>query len=126
MVKGIVNAFDHMEFCYVLNLTATFTDGKWADIWPPIFTTRYVSFAINLNTEWQVLLLAKKLISNTDFFALKAGTFSKIKSDISQWEMVFCNDVGFATVHCKFMMLSSQTLCYSFIRMSCFICRSFS
>ena len=36
MVKGIVNAFDHMEFCLVLNLTTTSTDGKWAVIWPSI------------------------------------------------------------------------------------------
>ena len=32
MVKGIVNVFDHMGFCLVLNLTTTCTctDGKWA------------------------------------------------------------------------------------------------
>ena len=35
MVKGIVNAFDHMGFCLVLNLITTCTDGKWAVIWPP-------------------------------------------------------------------------------------------
>ena len=46
MVKGIVNAFDHMEFCLVLNLT-TSTDGKWAVIWQPVFATRYVNFATN-------------------------------------------------------------------------------
>ena len=28
MVKGIVNAFDQMGFCLVLNLTTTCTDGK--------------------------------------------------------------------------------------------------
>ena len=32
MVKGIVNAFDHMGFCLVLNLTTTCTDGKWSAI----------------------------------------------------------------------------------------------
>ena len=32
MVKGIVNAFDHMGFCLVLNLTTVCTDGKWAVI----------------------------------------------------------------------------------------------
>ena len=43
-----------MSFCLVLNLTTTCTDGKWAIIWPPMFATRYVSFATNL-----------KFISNT-------------------------------------------------------------
>ena len=43
MVKGIVNAFDHIEFCLALNLTTTSAGGKWAVTWPPIFATRYVS-----------------------------------------------------------------------------------
>ena len=42
MVKGIINAFDHMEFCFVINLTK---DGNWAITRPPIFATGYVSFA---------------------------------------------------------------------------------
>ena len=46
MVKGIVNAFDHMGFCLVLNLTTICTDGKWA----PNFATKYVSFTTNFNT----------------------------------------------------------------------------
>ena len=33
MVKGIINAFDHMELRFVINLTK---DGNWAIIWPPI------------------------------------------------------------------------------------------
>ena len=33
MLKGIVNDFDHMGFCLVLNLTSTCTDGKSAVIW---------------------------------------------------------------------------------------------
>ena len=37
MVQGIDNAFDHMGFCLVLNLTTTCTDGKWAVIRPPNF-----------------------------------------------------------------------------------------
>ena len=56
MVKGIVNAFDHMGFCLVLNLTTTCTAGKWAVIWPPNFATKYVtSFATNFYTGLQVL-----------------------------------------------------------------------
>ena len=47
MVKGIVNAFDHMGFCLVLNLRTTCTDGEWAVIWPPKFATKYISFATN-------------------------------------------------------------------------------
>ena len=47
MVKGIVNAFDDMGFCLVLNLTTACTDGKRAVIWPPKFAIKYVSFATN-------------------------------------------------------------------------------
>ena len=61
MVKGIVNAFDHMGFCLVLNLTTTCTDGKQAVIWPPNFATKYVSFATNFYTRQQVLATAKKV-----------------------------------------------------------------
>ena len=42
MVKGIINAFDPMALCFVINLTK---DGNWAITWPPIFATGYVSFA---------------------------------------------------------------------------------
>ena len=44
MVKGIINAFDHMELCLVLNLTI---GGNLAVTWPPILATTcmYVSFA---------------------------------------------------------------------------------
>ena len=52
MVKGIINAFDHMELCFVINLTK---DGNKAIIRPPMFATRHVCFATTL----------KKLISNT-------------------------------------------------------------
>ena len=48
MVKGIINAFDHIEFCLVLNLTM---GGNWAVTCPPIIATRYVSFATALNTR---------------------------------------------------------------------------
>ena len=50
-----------MGFCLVLNLTTTCTDGKWAVIWPPKFATKYVSFATNFYTGYQI----KKLISST-------------------------------------------------------------
>ena len=48
MVKGIINAFDHMKFCLVINLTM---GGNWAVTWPPIIVTRYVSFASTLNSS---------------------------------------------------------------------------
>ena len=48
MVKGIVNAFDHMELCLVINLTM---GGDRAVRWPPIIATRYISFATTLNTR---------------------------------------------------------------------------
>ena len=63
MVTGIVNAFDHMGFCLVLSqLTTTCTDGKWAVIWPPNFATKYVSFATNFYTGYQ---LKKLIFSNS-------------------------------------------------------------
>ena len=58
MVKGIINAFDHMELCFIINLTK---DGYWAIIRPPIFATGHVCFATTF------LLPAKKLISNNAF-----------------------------------------------------------
>ena len=42
MVKGIFNAFDHMEFCLVIDLII---DGNQVIISPPIFATRCVSVA---------------------------------------------------------------------------------
>ena len=36
MVKGIVNAFDHMEFCLVLHLTNTSVHAKRVAKWQPI------------------------------------------------------------------------------------------
>ena len=48
MVKGIINAFDHMEFCLVINLTM---GSNQAVSRPPLCATRYVSFATTLNTK---------------------------------------------------------------------------
>ena len=48
MVKGIINAFDHMEFCLVLNLTM---GSKPTVTWPPKIATKYVCFASALNTR---------------------------------------------------------------------------
>ena len=48
MVKGIINAFDHMEFCLVISVTM---GGSQAVTWPPIIANRYVSFATTLNTR---------------------------------------------------------------------------
>ena len=65
MVKGIVNAFDHMGFCLVLNLKTTCTDGKWAVMWPPNFATKLVLLpTFTLGSKY--LLPDKKVISDTD------------------------------------------------------------
>ena len=48
MVKGIINAFDHMEFCLVINLTM---DGEWAVTQPPVIATMDVSFATILKYQ---------------------------------------------------------------------------
>ena len=42
MVKGIINAYDHMEFCLIIDLTIV---GNKVIIGPSLFTTWYVSFA---------------------------------------------------------------------------------
>ena len=49
MVKGVINAFDHMEFCLVITLIV---DANQAVTWPPIIATRYVSFATTLNLKY--------------------------------------------------------------------------
>ena len=70
MAKGIINAFDHMELCFVINLTK---DGTWAITRPPIFATGYVCFATFLYLPGSKYLLpAKKLISNTAFFGFSS------------------------------------------------------
>ena len=48
MVEGITNAFDHMQFSLVINLTMC---GNLAVTWPPMIATRHVSFATTLNTR---------------------------------------------------------------------------
>ena len=55
MVKGIINAFDSMELCFVINLTK---DGNWANTRPPIFATGYVSVATTI--LYQVASTCKK------------------------------------------------------------------
>ena len=56
MVKGIISAFDHIEYCLVINLTMV---GNQAVTWPPIFAMRYVSFATTLNTCKYLLPIEK-------------------------------------------------------------------
>ena len=67
MVKGIINAFDHMELWFVINLTK---DGNWAIIQPPIFATGYVCFATTyLYQVASTCYVQKKLISNTEIIS---------------------------------------------------------
>ena len=56
MVKGIINAFDHMELCLVRNLTE---GGNWAITLSQIFDTGYVGFATTIYTRYQVLATCK-------------------------------------------------------------------
>ena len=66
MVKGIVNAFGHMGFCLVLNLTTTCTDVKWAVIWPPVLLPSILVLLPTFTLGSKYLLTdKKKLISNT-------------------------------------------------------------
>ena len=46
-VKGIINAFDHLQFCMVLNLTATELNGKRTVFWRPPFASRARLFKTN-------------------------------------------------------------------------------
>ena len=48
MVKGIVNAFDHMEFCLVLHLTNTSVDAKRAVKLQPILLPGILVFCYQL------------------------------------------------------------------------------
>ena len=48
MVRGIIDAFEHMDFCLVINLTM---GGNQVVTWLPIIATRYVIFATTLNTR---------------------------------------------------------------------------
>ena len=48
MVKGIINAFDYMEFCLVIDLTM---DGNQVVIRTPMFATRCVSVATAFYTR---------------------------------------------------------------------------
>ena len=50
MVEGIINAFDHMEFCLVLNLTVS---GS--------FATRYISWLLPFIPGSKYLLLRNLL-----------------------------------------------------------------
>ena len=47
-MKDVISVFYHMEFCLVLNLTATGVAGKRAIIWLPTFATRAQLFRESL------------------------------------------------------------------------------
>ena len=49
MVKGIINAFDHMKLCLVIHLTK---GSNWIIPRPPIFATGYFSFATTFYTRY--------------------------------------------------------------------------
>ena len=49
LVIGIINAFDHLEFCLVIHVTMV---GNQAVTWSQIIATRYVSFGTTLNTRY--------------------------------------------------------------------------
>ena len=85
MVKGIFNAFDHMKFCLVLNLTTTIVGGKWAVVWPPFYATRYVSLLPTSapGSKSKCLLPAKQVNfyhCNNPFLFMLAGSLMHLKS----------------------------------------------
>ena len=71
MVKGIINAFDHMKLCFVISLTK---NGNLAMTQPPIFASGYVSFATTfLYQVARTCYPQKKLISNTAMSSMEAN-----------------------------------------------------
>ena len=62
MVKGIINAFDHMEFCFVIKLT---TGGNRAVSWPPVIATRYHS----IRTDCTLHRISPADVSREQIFA---------------------------------------------------------
>ena len=49
-------------------MTTTCTDGKWAVIWPPSFSAKYIGFATNiLHLVASTCFRLKRLISNTGY-----------------------------------------------------------
>ena len=85
--QGIINAFDQMELCLVINLTK---GGIWAITRPPIFTPGYVSFATTLNTWTQ-------LFKTNDIFKVLLK-FQTLISEICQY---FLLKVCEKLLHCK-------------------------
>ena len=69
MVKGIINAFDHVEFCLVINLRIC---GNSAVTWPPMIDAKYVSFATALITRLQVLVTHRR----SKFLSLKCKVYT--------------------------------------------------
>ena len=61
MVKGIINAFAHMEFCLVLNLTM---GGKLAVTWPPKIAAGMLVCYYHLYHVASTCYPQKNLISN--------------------------------------------------------------
>ena len=61
MVKGIVNAFDHMEFCLVLHLKNTSVDAKRAVKLQPILLPGILVLLPTFTLGSKYLLPAKKL-----------------------------------------------------------------
>ena len=72
MVKGIINAFDHLEFCLVINLTMVGNGAVYMAT-----NNCYLVYLFCYHLKYQVASTSypeKKLISNTDFSKLTPFT----------------------------------------------------
>ena len=66
MVKGIVNAFDHMGFCLVLNLTTPVQMGSGLLYCHQILLPSMIVLLPTFTLGSKYLLPAKKLISDSN------------------------------------------------------------
>ena len=96
MVKGIINAFDHMEFCFVINLTMASYWGT-SNCYSVCLFCYYLLYLVASN-----FYLRKRLISNID----KSPHCSAylIKSQLvfrSGWYTYMRRQFEPSTFHCK-------------------------
>ena len=85
MVKGIINAFDHMELCFVINLTK---DGNWTITRPPIFANKYVSF--DTNFIYKVASTAGKKVNIYLSIYLSIVVKNAVKCKTHRSKICFC------------------------------------
>ena len=98
MIKGIINAFDHMEFCLVINLTTTVVGGKGTVLGLQVLLPGMLVLLLAFKPSSKYLLPIKKLISNTG-------------RDLNGQNMIFTKDCTSRSTHCHKPELKQKTWC---------------